>query len=280
MIARRDFIKKTTTASLALLLPIRLNRNESHNNIGIQLYSIRQKLNEDFEGSMRKLSKIGFNAVETANYKDRKFYGYTPKEFFSFTTSLNIKALSSHANVQMETLAQTIEDTLEAGMQYLVKPSFDKAYRNSLDDYKKQAEVFNKVGEKCKQSGLRFGYHNHAFEFEKMDGQIPYDVLLKNTEADLVCMQLDTYWMVYAGYDPMDYINNYPHRFELLHIKDLLPNEAKESTEIGQGIIDFKEIFRAKDRSGMQYFFLEQESFQMDMFESIGISYKYLNTLL
>ncbi|MBE9491274.1 MAG: TIM barrel protein, partial [Bacteroidetes bacterium] len=139
---------------------------------------------------------------------------------------------------------------------------------------------FNKIGERCRSSGLQFAYHNHAFEFEKMDGIIPYDILLEQSDPEFVTMQLDLYWMVFGGYEPIDYFGKYPGRFGLWHVKDMDNTEKRESTEIGKGIIDFKKIFADKERAGMKYFYVEQESFKIPPFESIAISYNYLNNLL
>ncbi len=280
MTTRRNFIKTLSAATaLTMLSPTELIAMPKSKYIGIQLYTIREKLKEDFDGTIKKIAKIGFNSIETAGYSEGKFYGYSPKDFLNYTKDLGLKALSSHADVQWNNIDQMIDHTLEAGMEYLVKPWLNSDQRKSIDDYKKRAEEFNKIGEKCKKSGLRFAYHNHAFEFESINGQIPYDVLLNNTEADLLTMQLDTYWMIYGGYQPLDYFKKYPGRFELLHIKDMDDTDKRESTEIGMGIIDFPEIFAANKKSGMKYFFLEQEAFKMDVFKSLEISYAYLRAL-
>ena len=280
MTTRRDFIKTLSAATaLTMLTPTALMAMPKNKYIGIQLYTIREKLKEDFNATMKKIADIGYNSIETAAYSDGKFYGYSPKDFLKYSSDLGLKALSSHADVQWNTIDQMIDHTLEAGMEYLVKPWISSDQRKSIDDYKKLADEFNKIGEKCKKSGLRFAYHNHAFEFENIDGQIPYDMLLENTEAELLTMQLDTYWMIYGGYQPLDYFKKYPGRFELLHIKDMDDTKKRESTEIGKGIIDFPEIFAAHKKSGMKYFFLEQEAFKMDVFESLSLSYAYLKTL-
>lgn len=277
MTTRRNFIKTVSAATaLSMVSPFDIFANTNKKYIGIQLYTIRKVLNEDFEGTMRKIGEIGFNSIETAGYNKRKFYGYKPKAFKKLAKDMGLKAMSSHAGVKMNTLDHTIEDTLEAGMKYLVLPSVSHDRRKSIDDYKKLAEEFNVIGDKCNKSGLRFAYHNHSSEFENMDGQVPYDVLLKNTEKDYVTMELDTYWMVRGGYQPTDYFNKFPGRFELLHIKDMDATDSKKTTEIGNGTIDFKAIFAANNISGMKYYFLEQESFTMNEFKSLAISYEYL----
>ena len=281
MKTRREFIKATSAlAALALIPSIGYSKLNNKQYIGIQLYTIRKKLKEDFLGAMSKISEIGFNSIETAGYSNGTFYGYKPKDFKSYTSSLGLKAISSHTNVQLSDLDQIIDDTLEAGMEYLVKPSISSAVRKTTDDYKRLAEEFNRIGEKCNKAGLRFSYHNHAFEFEQIDNQLPYDILLNNTEKKLVAMQLDTYWMVYGGYSPIEYINKYPGRFELFHIKDMANTKKRETTEIGNGRIDFRKIFNASQTSGMKYFFLEQEGFKMNEFESLEISMSYIKSII
>ena len=229
---------------------------------------------------MQKIADIGYNAIEAAGYANGKFYGYPPKEYKKITEDIGLIPQSSHTMVNIENIDKVIEDTLEAGMSYIVLPYLSEDKRRTLDEYKMTAEEFNKIGERCKSSGLQFAYHNHAFEFDKMDGIIPYDILLEQTDPEFVTMQLDLYWMVFGGYEPIDYFGKYPDRFVLWHVKDMDNTEKRESTEIGKGIIDFKKIFADKERAGMKYFYVEQESFKIPPFESIAISYNYLNNLL
>jgi sugar phosphate isomerase/epimerase len=281
MIKRRTFVK-TLSAGVAasLVLPGKLMALPPKKLIGIQLYTLHDQMKEDVVGTMDQVAKIGFNAIETAGYADRKFYGYSPQEFRNLVEDMGMIPQSSHSGVTLMNIDETIEDAINAGMSYLVLPSLDKSRRKTPDDYLKVAEEFNMMGEKCKKAGLTFAYHNHAFEFEKLEDFVPYDILLENTDPELVTMQLDLYWMVYGGCDPVEYFNRCPGRFELFHVKDMSDGASKESTEIGNGIIDFEAIFAEKEKAGMNYFYLEQESFQMDPFTSITISYNYLKTLI
>ena len=280
MINRRTFVK-TLSAGVAasLVLPSKLMAFPTMKVIGIQLYTLHDQMKGDAIGTMEQVAKIGYNAIETAGYGERKFYGYAPEEFKSIALDLGLTPQSSHAGVNLENIDKMVEDTVNAGMSYLVLPSLPKDRREGLDGYKKAADEFNQMGEKCKEAGLKFAYHNHAFEFEMLDDQIPYNMLLENTNPEVVAMQLDLYWMVYGGYDPVEYFNKYPNRFELFHVKDMSRAASMESTEIGEGTIDFKTIFAEKAKAGMKYFYLEQEAFQMDPFESIAISYEYLKNL-
>jgi sugar phosphate isomerase/epimerase len=279
MINRRYFIQGlTASAFLGMISPKDLLANPTKKMIGIQLYTIRDLVKSDFTGTLKILADIGYKTVEAAGYSDRKFYGYEPKDYAKICNDHGILPLSSHSGINPENADVVIEDTFKAGANYIVLPSIAQEKRKTLDDYKKQAEEFNKIGKKCRNAGLKFGYHNHAFEFEKMEEQIPYDVLLESTDPELCFFQVDVYWMIYGGYDPFDYIKKYPGRFELWHVKDMDKGESRESTEIGQGIIDFPALFKKKKKSGLKYYFVEQEEFKMDMVESITMSYKYLNS--
>jgi len=278
---RRTFIVGMTAAStLSLVSPLKLfSSQKTKQLIGIQLYTIRDLVKQDFIGTLTKLSQIGYNSIEAAGYNDGKFYGYKPAEYKMVLADLGLMPISSHSGINPKNAKKIAEDTLNAGMSYVILPWISEDRRTSIDTYSRLADDMNLIGEQCNELGLRFGYHNHAFEFEEIDGQIPYDVLLNQTDTDKVCMQLDLYWMVYGGYNPLDYFSKYPGRFELWHVKDMANDEKRESTEIGKGIIDFPAIFKEKELSGMKYYFVEQEAFTMDPMESVEMSFNYLKNL-
>jgi sugar phosphate isomerase/epimerase len=277
---RRDFIKTASAAALvSLALPKHLLAMKKDKIIGIQLYTIRDLVKEDFEGTLSLISDIGYRSVEAAGYSNRKFYGYFPKEYKKIVEGYGLIPLSSHSMVQLADAQKAIDDTLEAGMSYLVVPYLPEEKRRTIDDYKRIADEFNQIGELCNKSGLTFGYHNHAFEFKKIRDIVPYDILLENTVPDYVMMQLDLYWIVYGGYNPGEYFQQYPGRFKLWHVKDMDETPEMESTEVGRGIINFQQIFKQQKLAGMEYIFVEQESFQMEPEESIAISYHYLKNL-
>ena len=280
MLKRRSFIKKVSAATLAgLVFPYRLLAMPSNKEIGIQLYTIRNHVNEDLAGTLKILKEIGYSTIEAAGYSNGKFYGLTPKEFNKMVTDAGLKLLSSHCGINIQNAQQISDVHLEAGISYLVIPSIPADRRKTLDDFKALAGEFNEIGEICNKKGLTFGYHNHAFEFEKMDKKIPYDTLLKETDADYVFFQMDTYWVVYGGYAPLEYFKKFPGRFKLLHLKDMDNTSDKKSTEIGKGIINFPKILNPAQNSGMEYFFVEQEDFLMDPILSITESFNYLNSL-
>jgi sugar phosphate isomerase/epimerase len=281
MIDRRTFLQGlSATVAAGLILPGKLLASPIARTIGIQLYTIRDLVNSDFIGTLKALSKIGYSAIEAAGYQNRKFYGLNPGDYAIICKENGIQPLSTHSRVNLINADEVIADTAKAEMKYLVLPSVAKEKRQNADDYKKLADEFNIIGSKCKNAGIKFGYHNHAFEFEKIDNQIPFDILLERTDPELCFVQIDLYWMVYAGYDPFDYFEKYPGRFEVWHVKDMEAGEGRESTEIGTGKINFPELFRMKEKSGMKYFFVEQESFKIAPVESITISYNYLFKLL
>ncbi len=277
---RRTFIKSLSAATLAgLMIPKHLLAMNKEKTIGIQLYTIRDMVKEDFERTLSLLSDIGYRSVEAAGYSNRRFYGFYPKEYKKIVEGYGLMPLSSHSNTTLINAQKTIDDTLEAGMSYLVIPSIPTEFRKTPDDYKRLAGEFNKIGELSRKSGLMFGYHNHDFEFKKIKGIIPYNVLLENTDPELVMMQLDLYWIVYGGYNPTEYFQQYPGRFKLWHVKDMDGGSEMESTEVGRGIINFQQIFKKQKQAGLEYIFVEQEDFKMEPEESIAISYHYLKNL-
>ncbi|MCB2218796.1 MAG: TIM barrel protein [Bacteroidetes bacterium] len=280
MITRRTFIKTTALAGFATaLLPKSVFAAEMHYPIGIQLYTIRDLVARDLLGTLQILAKIGYDTIEAAGYGNGQFYGHAPEAFKKMVQEAGLIPMSTHSGVTVENAAQVAEDSIRAGMRYLVLPSLGSEYRKDLDGYKRAADDFNQIGETCKSIGISFGYHNHAFEFERMDGVVPYDILLKDTDPELVFMQVDTYWMVYGGYDPLDYFINYPGRFRLWHVKDMVEDDSRDSTEIGSGKLDFPVYFEKAKISGLEAIFVEQESFKLDPVESITKSYQYLKTL-
>ncbi len=280
MLTRRTFIRNIGAAgTLGLINPVSLWAAPGEKEIGIQLYSIRDLVAADLAGTLEKLRKIGYSTIETANYQDRKFYGHAPADFRSLVEGLGLRAVSSHSALSPDNIGQSVEDALAAGMDYVVLPSIPQDRRKTIDDYKQVAADLNAMGESCRAAGLTLGYHNHAFEFEKLEGRIPYDVLLEETDAGLVTMQLDTYWILYGGYSAEDYFRRFPGRFKMWHLKDMVAGESRESTEIGSGTIDFPALFEIKKDAGLECIIVEQEHFTMDPWESLAVSWNYINDL-
>jgi len=279
---RRTFIKASSAGMLAgILIPSQLMANLIPSKvIGLQLYSLRNEVGENLEESLRKISEIGYTNLEAAGYSEGKFYGMAPAEFKALVEDYGMKLTSSHLTFNNTEVATVLEAHREAGVKYLVWPWLNADQRKSIETYKQVAEKFNAIGEMCKDNGMKFGYHNHDFEFMPIDGIIPYDILLESTDPKLVFMEIDLYWIAYAGKDPVKYFEKYPGRFELWHVKDMAPGEDMEMIEVGDGIIDYSSLFEHASQSGMKEFFVEQDVIKGDGFESVKKSYDFLNEIL
>lgn len=278
MTNRRNFLK-TTAAFAAGSLVIPMFSCSKEKVIGLQLYTVRDKIQQDLDGTLNRLAEIGYNSMEAAGYNagDGTFYGMKPKDFANKLIGLGMPLHSSHTVFEPDSAEKVFADAAEAGCKYVIYPYLPDNQRENIDGYKVTAEKFNKMGEVGKKYGIRFGYHNHAFEFEPMDGQIGMDVLLQNTEPELVTYEIDLYWVTRAGYDPVEYIKKYPGRFEIYHVKDMVKTDDMFFAPVGSGRIDFASIFAVKEIAGMKMFFVEQDRFKdLDPLESVEISYNYL----
>ncbi|MEW6127842.1 MAG: sugar phosphate isomerase/epimerase [Acidobacteriota bacterium] len=244
--------------------------------IGLQLYTLRKELEKDFEGTLAKVAAIGFKEVEFAGY-----YNRTPEQVKTVLKVNKLSAPSAHtllAAMKSKDWQKTVDDTRAVGHKYLVLAYLFPPERQKLDDYKRIIEQINKAAEDCKKAGIQFAYHNHDFEFETMEGQVPYDLILKETDPKLVKMELDLYWISKAKQAPEKYFNRYPGRFELFHVKDMDNTPKAFFTEVGRGVIDFKRIFQMKN-SGVKHYFVEQDETPGAALDSIKISYDYLQKL-
>ncbi len=263
---------------------------ESDKNIGLQLYTLRNEIqNDGLEATLEKVAGIGYKWMEGFGYENGMILGKSPQEFGQIITGLGMTLPSMHAVTElttsggksaiMDAMRKAAEDSKTAGAQYLVYAYLNESERTSLDDYKRHAETFNQFGEISKEVGLQFAYHNHDFEFETFDNTIAYDYLIENTDPELVKFELDLYWIVKAGYDPIEYFNKANGRIELWHVKDMNNQDEKFFAPVGKGIIDFEPIFAQKDVSGMKFFFVEQDQTKdQPPLEAIAESFNYLNT--
>ncbi|HZL76207.1 MAG TPA: sugar phosphate isomerase/epimerase [Bacteroidales bacterium] len=261
--------------------------------IALQLYTIRDAMKTDVPGSLKKVSDIGYRYLELADYNNGKFYGYQPAEFKKLVNDLGMEVLSSHtqvegAGVTLDNARKMAEDHAKMGVKYCLQPWIVEEMRTSIASYQKMAENWNKIGAIMKEFGMQFGYHNHNFEFDKVEGKIPYfDVMLAELDKDLVTMEIDLFWTTKAGQNPVDIFKKYPGRFQLFHMKDMYTKEApffttvgvKDFAPVGEGIINFREILAAKDIAGMKYMVVEQDlSRDGDMFGDIRKSITNLTT--
>jgi sugar phosphate isomerase/epimerase len=193
---------------------------------------------------------------------------------------LGMHMIGSHATFYPEKLQEVIDAHAELGVKYLVYPALPYGEKETKEHFSKNALRMNEMGEACRASGLKFGYHNHAFEFVKIEDTTGFDLLLSLTDPKLVCFESDIYWMVYAGVDPLEYFRKYPGRFKLWHVKDMEDGPQKGFAPVGNGIIDYKSIFKEHEQAGMSYFFIEQDDCKIDPFESVKISYNNISKII
>ena len=276
---RRSFLQTSVLAGTVLLLSDSLfaSSKTKKKNIGIQLYSVRDEMKKDPLGTLKKVAEMGYKNVEHANYVNGKFYGYDPKEFRKILDDLGLAMPSGHTvmgaqhfdsakNDFTDVWKKTVEDAAFLGQKYVVSPWLDVSLRKNFDDCKRFMEVFNKSGELCKKSGMKFGYHNHDFEFSlRLTSVKVYDIILQNTDPNLVAQQLDIGNMYNGGGRAVELLKQYPGRFELMHVKDEIKGEKEpyESTILGTGIIGVADVLKLAAKSGgTTEYIIEQESYQ------------------
>jgi sugar phosphate isomerase/epimerase len=280
--SRRTFVKAGAMAAIgAAIMPrsVMAAAGSQGRILGLQLYSVRDEMKKDPTGTLKELAKMGYVYVEHANYIDRKFYGFTAPEFKKVLDGLGLKMVSGHTVMGKQhwdearkdfsdSWKQTIEDAAVLGQKYVVSPSMDSTMRGSYDDFKRYMDVFNKCGELCHKHGMKFGYHNHDFEFsEKLNGQKLFDIMMKSMDPKLVVVQLDIGNLYNGGAVAIDVVKQYPGRFENVHVKDEIKaasgNEKYESTILGQGIVDAKNVIDTATKiGGTTCYIIEQESYQ------------------
>jgi sugar phosphate isomerase/epimerase len=282
--SRRNFLKLSATGALGAFAlsqyafkadpdPASPSVDPKTFGIGLQLYTIRDAMGSDVPGSLKKVSDLGYKYLELASYDNGKFYGYEPAEFKKMVNDLGMVILSSHTQVEalgitLDNAKKMAEDHAKIGVKYCIQPWVVEEARKTLDSFKKMAADWNKVGGIMKQNGIQFGYHNHNFEFNTVEGKIPYyDVFMVELDKSLVTMELDLFWAIKAGQNPVEMFKKYPGRFQLFHMKDMFTKEApfyKPTTNdfapVGAGLINFREILAAKKIAGMKYMFVEQDS--------------------
>ncbi|RYY30432.1 MAG: sugar phosphate isomerase/epimerase [Chitinophagaceae bacterium] len=282
---RRRFLKSMAVSTAGVALGSNLFAAPQKRPLGVQLWTVRAYLN-DLKGSLARLAKLGYNELEVFDY-DGRFYGKTPGEFQKICKDLGFTIVSSHYmtgrhNPQLpgsllNGWEKAVEDAASIDIKYMVCAWLYKEERVSLDKYKELAAMLNKAGETCKTAGIQLAYHSHNFEFPPIDGIVPYDFILENTDKDLMKMQADLYWITKAGADPVAYFNKYPGRFPLWHVKDM-ERGSEHFAEVGKGVIDFDRIFAAREVAGLKHWFVEQDQTNREPFESLKISRDFILT--
>jgi sugar phosphate isomerase/epimerase len=289
-ISRQDFLKAGSLALAGTFLSRLEVLAKPAKPIGLQLYTLRNELGKDVEGTIRKVAEIGYQEVELFGYGNGKFFGKTPKEFGELLKSVGLKAPSGHYMTGASTpnqkgslsngWEQAVEDAATIGQKYMVCAYLFPDERKTLDQYKQHIDLFNKAAETCKKAGIQFAYHNHDFEFQAVEGQIPYDLILKGTDPKLVQMELDLYWATFAGIDPVELFKKSPGRYPLWHVKDMEKSAERSFAEVGTGSIDFQRLFNAQKTAGLKHFFVEQDQTKVNPpLKAIEVSYGNLRKL-
>ena len=287
------------TAAFACLQSKETHAAASEPAIGLQLYSVRSLLPKDFTGTLQMVAAAGFRNVEAAG-----FYDHSAADVKQIMGTAGLNCVSAH--YPLAALLKAEDDTIEyaktLGLEYVICSSPSVAdpskfanapggawqamlHSMTADDWKWNAEQFNRIGQKVKAQGMKFGYHNHTMEFRKLeDGSIGLEVLLKQTEPSVVTFEMDCAWVVAGGGNPVDLMSKYPTRFSLLHVKDLKPAdpqapEKRTSTELGHGVIDFKPIFAEARKVGIRYAIVEQEDFDMPIPVALKIDYDFMKAV-
>ncbi len=244
---------------------------------GLQLYSVREDMKHDPAGTLKQLAEMGYVYVEHASYVDRKFYGFGAHEFRKILDDLGLKMISGHTtfgahhwdaehNDFSESWKQLLEDAAILGQKYVISPWMDEEMRDTYESLMFYMEVFNRCGELCRANGMKFGYHNHDFEFsQELNGEKLFDLIMKSIDPDLVVMQLDTGNLFSGGAVALDVANRYPGRFENIHVKDVIPTGGGmyESTTLGDGVAEVRKVLRLLEEAGSaQVIIIEQEAYQ------------------
>ena len=300
MTTRRSFLQKAGLAGAAAfispsIITSALAQPAKISKIGIGLFTLREQLTADVKATIEQVAKIGYNQVETyygypGKYEVKGFWGLPAKDFNQLLKENKLTSPSGHYNTSEflssgddKILKTHIEVANSVGQKYLVIPALptDVRANGTLDDYKRMAAKFNTAGELCKKAGLKLAYHNHNFEYKDQgNGATGYDILLNETDANLVGFELDIFWAVNAGLNPVDLFKKNPGRYKMFHVKDMDKQDKSVFAEVGSGRIDFKSIFAESKLAGVDYIFTEQDLIKKDVYQSISESYNYVKSNL
>ena len=243
--------------------------------LGVQLYTLRSEMEGRVEQTLERVAAIGYQEVEFVRFL---YFDHSPAEIREMLARTGLRAPASHIPLAFETdaWARILDEANEAGHEYVVVASIPASMRTDLDGWRRTAEAMTGAGERARAAGLQFAYHNHDYEFVEMEGRVPFDVFCEESDPDLVQIELDLYWIIHGGGDPVAFFNRWPGRVPLVHVKDR--TAAGEMADVGAGVIDWVELFQYIDHAGMKHFLVEHD--QPDgPFRSIEASYRYLSGL-
>jgi sugar phosphate isomerase/epimerase len=291
---RRDFVKLSSgLAVTTAIMPSTLTSlfQDKKTALGLQLWSVRDAMQKDAMGTLKSLSKFGYGFVEGFGYTDGKWFGMTPIELKKALADMGMSQKSGHqmiTSAQYDTATKDITDDVKkafdaaavVGQKFIVCPYMADGDRNK-EKVAVLCDAFNKAGEYANKLGMRFGYHNHDFEFTtRMDDAPMYQYLLDHTDPKKVFFEMDMCWVVRGKYNPIDWFKLYPGRFELSHMKDLASQDKSESCIIGTGIVDFKQIIANQKLAGMKHWIIELEHYKAGSVEDVSVCYKNLRKMI
>lgn len=285
MTNRRTFIQQTALIGAAILANPADLLSKPRQKVGLQLYTLRNLISKDVRGVIAKVAGIGFKEVETYGFSPAGgFWGMKPKEFKSLMKSHGIKSPSGHYNFEpylgtndMDSLKANIEAARELDQKYLTVPYLSEPLRKNLDSYKSLAEKLNKAAILAREADLQLVYHNHDFEFINFNGTTGFDILLRETNPQDLKFELDIYWAVKAGKDPIALFEQNPGRYVMWHVKDM-DKMDKSYTEVGSGSINYNQIFAKYKLAGMKHYFVEQDVIKIDPYDSITRSFQHVKS--
>jgi sugar phosphate isomerase/epimerase len=278
---RRTFLATLGVAAIgiasrdALADGILLAPHRKLKKVGLQLYTVRDLMKADLPGTLRKVAQIGYKEVEFAGY-----FGRSPAQIRALLKQNGLTAPSSHIGLDIleKDSVRAFADAKAIGHQWVTMPYIPEERRKTVDDWNKIIDLLNQLGPQAKAAGLRLAYHNHDFEIRPVDGVRPLDMMLSKTDPALVDFEMDLYWVVFGGGDPLDFFNRYPKRFALVHVKDSAGPPDNKMVDVGKGTIDFPKIFAQSDKAGIKHYFVEHDQ-PADPIATIRNSYKYLSTV-
>ena len=245
--------------------------------LGLQLFTVREQLADDFDQTLAQVADMGYEAVELTGTGP-----HTPEELRDLLEELNLEPAGMHVGLDgLESdLGASIETAKTLGMNNLICPYLPDDRRQTKEDWLEVAQTLDAVGQQCREAGLQLSYHNHSFEFVQYDGTYALDLLLQNCSPDNVLSELDTYWVKHGGADPVDYLEKYAGRIAILHVKDMAGDEEQSFAEVGSGILDWPAIDAAARAAGVQYYCVEQDTCPGDPMDSARQSAEYVKMLL
>jgi sugar phosphate isomerase/epimerase len=278
---RRTFLATLGAAALgiasrdALADGILLAPKRKLKKVGLQLYTVRDLMKADLPGTLRKVAQIGYKEVEFAGY-----FGRSPAQIRALLKQNGLTSPSSHIGLDIleKDSVRAFADAKAIGHQWVTMPYIPEERRKTVDDWNKIIDLLNQLGPQAKAAGLRLAYHNHDFEIRPVNGVRPLDMMLDKTDPSLVDFEMDLYWVVFGGGDPIDFFNRHPKRFAMVHVKDSAGPPDNKMVDVGKGTIDFPKIFAQSDKAGIKHYFVEHDQ-PADPIATIRNSYRYLHAL-